>query len=407
MDHQTQGILTLLRGALTGEKLTLPEDFDWASASTTFYQHQMVALAVRGAPRCGVSVSHPELKRLMALFCGDVTVSRQQMEQLNKIFTAFTEKGIQHMPVKGAVIKPLYPQPELRAMGDADVLIRYEQYPAIRQILLSLGMEELGERDHECVWKGGGLKLELHKHLIPSDNRDYYSYYSDCWALARQVGDTCAYRLSPEEHFIYLIVHFAKHYRNGTISAKNICDFYVWRKAYPDMDESYITAQMDKLGLAQFYRNLLDVLQCWFSGGGATPAVEAITETALRGGILEDTQASQTAAAALKAQKETTSLSRGKWRWFFQRVFPPKSHFALRYPIVEKLPVLLPFFWIRRWVQMLFHAPSQVKHGLSASRQMLRSGADALSAYEAQLHTVGLDFNLPGQGAGSQNEQDP
>ena len=72
MDHQTQGILTLLRGALTGEKLTLPEDFDWASASTTFYQHQMVALAVRGAPRCGVSVSHPELKRLMALFCGDV-----------------------------------------------------------------------------------------------------------------------------------------------------------------------------------------------------------------------------------------------------------------------------------------------------------------------------------------------
>ena len=69
--------------------------------------------------------------------------------------------------------------------------------------------------------------------------------------------------------------------------------------------------------------------------------------------------------------------------------------------------MLLPFFWIRRWVQMLFHAPSQVKHGLSASRQMLRSGADALSAYEAQLHTVGLDFNLPGQGAGSQNEQDP
>lgn len=405
MNNQTRGIITLLRGALNGENLTLPEDFDWQSASTTFYIHQLVALAVRGAPRCGVSLTRPELKRLMALFCADVNVSRAQMQQLNRIFAAFGEKGIHYLPVKGAIIKPLYPQPEMRAMGDADVLIRYEQYPAIRDILLSLGMEEEGERDHECVWKSKELTLELHKHLIPSDNRDYYSYYSDCWAMARQVGDTTAYRLSPEDHFIYLIVHFAKHYRNGTISAKNVCDFHVWRKACPDMDETYIEAEMDKLGLSAFYRNLLDLLDCWFAGGEATPAVEAITDTVLRGGIL-DTEASQTASAALKMQKETTSLSKGKWRWLLERVFPPKSYFALRYPVVSKWPVLLPFFWVGRWFRMLLRSPGQVKRGLSVSRQMMRSDTQLLTEYEAQLHTVGLDFNVPGETAAQQSGQD-
>ena len=46
---------------------------------------------------------------------------------------ALDEKGIHYMPVKGAVMKHIYPAHELRAMGDADILIHAEHIRRIKQ----------------------------------------------------------------------------------------------------------------------------------------------------------------------------------------------------------------------------------------------------------------------------------
>ena len=53
------------------------------------------------------------------------------------------------MPLKGCNMKALYPSPELRVMGDADILIRVEQYDRIRPIIQSLGFEEYGDIFYE------------------------------------------------------------------------------------------------------------------------------------------------------------------------------------------------------------------------------------------------------------------
>ena len=67
-------------------------------------------------------------------------------------------------------------------MVDADVLVKTEQYPKIKNIMSSLGYCETKESDHEYIWdKKGFFHLELHKRLIPSNNEDYYSYYGDGW----------------------------------------------------------------------------------------------------------------------------------------------------------------------------------------------------------------------------------
>ena len=71
--------------------------------------------------------------------------------------------------LKGCNLKRLYPQPELRLMADADILIRMEQYDQIKSVMQSLGFACERESDHEFIWRTKGLYLELHKRLLPSN----------------------------------------------------------------------------------------------------------------------------------------------------------------------------------------------------------------------------------------------
>lgn len=394
MDSQLLGIITLLRSALKNEALALPEDFDWSNAVNTLYEHHLVGMAVRGAARCGVSRAMPEIRRLTALFCKDVAASRLQMQQLAGIYSLFQEHGIVYMPVKGAVLKSMYPQSELRVMGDADILIRQEQYPVIREILSALGFQEDLESDHEYIWCAGDFKLELHKRLIPSYNKDYDGYYGDGWQLARREAQSSACYLSPEDHFIYLLVHFAKHYRDGSVSAKNICDFWVFRNAYPHMDEAYLHAELQKLKLLEFYQNILDLLDTWFEGTAPTRAVEILTQTAFRGGIYTFEE-SQLTVSVIKLQKETASLSGSKGVWLWRKLFPPANALSQRYPVLKKYPLLLPVIWAARWFEALFLRHDRIRDSLAVSREVMSMDTDRITDYENQLRSVGLDFNFP------------
>ena len=153
-------------------------------------------------------------------------------------------------------------------MGDADILIRLEQYDRIRPILESQGFTEQTETDHELIWNDEELCLELHKHLIPSYNRDYYDYFGNGWQLAAaDAHGRCA--MDPEDTFIFLLVHFAKHYRDGGIGLRHITDLLVFRRAHPVMDEGYIRTALERLELTEFYRHICRLLDYWF---GELPA---------------------------------------------------------------------------------------------------------------------------------------
>lgn len=390
MDKQIIGMITLLRSALKNEALALPKDFDLHSACRILYEHHLTGLAVRGATRCGVSVTAPELRGLTAEMCKSIEVSRAQARQLERVYALFEANGIEYVTLKGGVLKALYPQPELRIMGDADVLIRLEQYPAIRTLLPSIGMKEEVESDYEYVWSGSGLKLELHKRLIPTHNRDYYEYFGEGWDRVGKDENSSAYHLTTEDHFIYLLVHFAKHYRYGSVTAKNICDFWVYRNAYPEMDEAYIQEQMQKLEMTEFYRNVLQLLDTWFEGSTPTDATERMTEAVFRGGV-RNSEEVQMVFGVLRQEQETGSFEKRKRRLIWRRIFPSAQALYSRYPLLKKCPILLPFFWVVRWITALFCRPGKAIDSMKNLKNMDES---QIESYKEDLRAVGLDVKL-------------
>ena len=333
------------------------------------------------------SSSDPQLKPLLHASCADLVVHERQMHELNRITAAFDAHAIDYMIIKGPNLKAIYPKPEMRPMGDIDILIRTEQYEAIKPVMTDLGFEELLESNHEFVWQNAKCHIELHKFLIPSYNPDYFSYYGNGWRLAKK-GEGSRHALSDEDAFIYLFTHFAKHYRDSGIGLRHVIDLWVCH-CHKNLNETYIQDELRKLQLSEFYGNIMAMLGTWFDGQPATPVTEFITEYIFNNGVY-GTRHSQLLSSALREKKTSKSAKGLRVKRVLKMVFLPFDALCKRYPVMERLPILLPFIWFWHLIKRLFSVKKVKRYG----KEMALINEKNISEYEKALHYVGLDFNF-------------
>ncbi len=104
------------------------------------------------------------------------------------IFEEFERKGIWYMPLKGSILKELYPENEMREMADNDVLYDAKKQREVMQIMLSQGYtaESVGKSHHDVYMKPPVLNFDLHMLLFGKSD-DFYQYYLIPQTCARQV----------------------------------------------------------------------------------------------------------------------------------------------------------------------------------------------------------------------------
>ena len=385
MNTTQQGILVLMKSAVTGEGLTLPEDFSLSRALPLIQAHHIIPLAYAGAVHCGLSLAESAMQQLL-LRSGKLMLSAEkQMQAIDSVLRAFQEQGIDHMPVKGCLMKGRYPSPEMRPMGDADILIRMEQYDAIRPILMELGFVEELESDHELIWKSPDLYLELHKRLIPSYNRDYYAYFGDGWRLASQKNG-CCHAMTQEDEYIYLFTHFAKHYRDGGIGCRHVLDLWVMDRWMTKPDREYIRRELKKLCLDRFHDNMKRVMDHWFEGGASDDVTELISQFILTSGSWGGME---THVLSMEARK--TKASGSKTRALIHSVFPPARALENKYRILKRWRWMLPLVWVWRWIRTVLYERSHIR---STVRKLNVIDREAVDLYQRSLNAVGLEFRF-------------
>ena len=367
MDITQQGALALLKAAVTGEAVALPEEFDIAAACTLMKPHHVLPLLYEGAVRCGISRQNETMARLFRLSFNHLMVSEKQQRAILQVCDAFDSNGIDYLPLKGCRMKHLYPRPELRVMGDADILIRMEQYDRIAPLMAQLGFERGEESDHELVWKREDLYLELHKHLIPSYNEDLFDYFAPVWLRAARVHGGC-HELTAEEEFVYLFAHFAKHFRDGGIGCRHGLDLWVYLRQNPDLDAGAVAEAMTQLGLQEFYGNIRRLLAVWFDGAETDEKTELIGQFIFESGSF----ASQRMRALFTAAR-ATQKGGGRLAYLRQAAFPSVAQLEGKYTVLKKAPWLLPAVWVYRPV-----------YKLVAERSALRRQRQNLSALQTQ-----------------------
>lgn len=388
MDITQMGILALIKSAVTQAPQSLPEGFELEAAYPQICRHQIPTLAFEGALLCGISKENPAMRKLFQSYCKAIAITEGQIRETGRILAAFEEAGIHYMPLKGYNMRPRYPKPELRLMGDTDILIRMEQYGKIAPIMEELGYARKVESDHEFIWEKPALNVELHKRIVPSYNKDLYDYFGTGWDFSARQEGFC-HTMTPEDEFVYLFAHFAKHYRGGGIGCRHITDLWVFLSTNPDLNTELVREKMDKLGLTEFYENIRRLIGVWFEDAPADAMTDFITEYLFHSGswgCSEELLLSE----GLRNTAGTGNAFLGRFQYVWKTLFPNLISMRSIYPVLNNAPWLLPVMWLWRLLGKVRVSRKTMeihKDNLS----MLST--DKLRSRRQALRYVGLDFD--------------
>ena len=388
MNEFQQNFIHILKAAFPQGCPRADLDIDLEMATAVAKRHNIAPIFYYGALNCGISKTLAPMQELHQLTLKNVMVSVRQTCETENIFRAFEEAGIAYMPLKGTVLKAVYPKPEMRTMGDADILIKTEQYPQIQAIMEQLRFTFQEETDHEMIWVKPTLYLELHKRIMTRYNQDFYNYFGSGWKLAQSVPGSCAYQLSLEDFYIFMFVHFTKHYRISGIGIKHLLDLWVYTQAHPDIRWDYVEQELAKMHLSEFHDNIRQTLKVWFDDAPCTDVTELITNVIFHSGQYGSTEM---AIINRSLQTDGDSVAKIKTHRLWNGLFPGYKQMARKYPILEKAPILLPFFWIGRIFSAVIFRRNNIQKVWS---NMEKIEKNKLEENALALRMVGLDFHF-------------
>lgn len=390
MDRESEYLLHLMGAYLRNEAPRIRSDLDWTRIVDLAQIHSLVGVLgymVTSYPLCSEEMS-AGLRRgcmmTMAQFAHRTALAQMLCEEL-------AGQGIDHILMKGYVLREYYPIPELRTFGDIDMVIRPSDREKSHALMARLGYDVKTDWEPVYSYTKANEHYELHTELMETDiseRMDFRAYFRDLWQYAEPAGDH-SYRFQPEFHFLYLLAHLAKHIRGSGAGIRMYMDVAVFIRHFGDtLDWAWIRKELEKLHFAEFANTVLAFIQKYFnvespiSGGGVEAAVlETLAEYTVSGGVFGRSGA-DSGTITLKQEKKPTS----RLGTIAHRLFPPVRTIERRYTYLKKHPWLLPAAWIHRLVK----SRSMLGQHASEARQILSADSDEVCRLRNMMKNIGL-----------------
>ena len=386
--------LQILRDYLRGVPSCPPENPGWSAICVWAKAHKVSGIVYA---QCASLIRDPNLLRqLNAAFGAEITHAVNLRADYDQLRTAFSENGIRYVPIKGAVLSSWYPNPELRTMGDIDLLVRSEDREKIRDCLLPLGFNNTKWAEDEWHYRKNHSIFELQAALMDRDEPDIgriNDYFNDFWPHT-VFTDDCEGALEPNFHFLYLVGHIGKHLRWYGVGFRQFYDLAVFmERSGLRLDWAWIRREAESIGFARFLLCCLDFIARWFSVPTPYEAVlsselfEAFTEKIFADGVFGfENESNRVQSVERVGRGSGLPMPLRKLKASVRLVFPPYRDLIAspKYAFLRGRPCLLPCAWVRRAFRS---RGSMGRRELSA---VLRARQDQVAAREAQRKELGL-----------------
>lgn len=303
------------------------------------------------------------LNGLREQFLSSVQQSICQQADFLNLEEAFNCEKIPFIPIKGQILRDYYPVPELRTMGDTDLLILSRDRQKTHKLMKRLGYQ--AKVDNHAVWtyQCRFLLYEIHDHILYEslvNHLDYQSYFDHVWDCAKQIPENSRYDISPEFHFLYLAAHTAKHMINQGNGFRPFLDMVFFVQRYKQqIDWKWIAAQLEQLKLLNFVQKCFALCERWFDvempiphcNPGEKFYLEATRKT-FQDGLFGAKNAENRIGVSAKVIRRSrfpylpTALG-----MTVRKLFPPYRDMQLIpwYSFVDGRPYLLPAAWLYRF----------------------------------------------------------
>lgn len=279
-----------------------------------------------------------------------------------EISSALANNKIKNIVVKGPIVKKYYPDPDLRTMGDIDLVIHKTDMPKAIKVMESLGFvcEEGCVDEYKFMRKG--LCVELHEDLTSKDFGTGVDYKREMQSLFDYVKNPNEYiqELTDEYHLIYLLLHIAQHLISSGCGVRQIMDIAVTIKNVK-IDYDFLWKELDRLKLTDFAHCIFYLCNRWFDikcdDYVMDEAIyEALSKHIIEGGVFGYVVDRQNNLIMRE------SLYGSKFKTFTKRVFPDVRETRSKVIWFRNKPAfLLPVAWVYRWIDMCRENPQRVK----------------------------------------------
>lgn len=325
-----------------------------------------------------------ERKNLKELAYAAAAREALQQRELDAILGRFEAEHITVLPLKGCVIKQLYPKPDMRYMSDTDLLFDAAQASKVKEIIEELGYitQKYDQGETDFYISPTRMNYELHRSLRDEGfNESSRRFLDALFSYAKpQHGKEYVLELPEEEHYAYLLCHFVKHLINGGIGVRQVMDIY-FCKCQWSFDEKKLRTLLKELELTEFAATLERLAECWFGSGTDDAVTEELGAYILGSGRF-GTDAQRVTDRMLREQGNSNRMV-----YILRRVFLPYQTMAGYFPSLKKAPFLLPFYWVFRLFRGIFCRKDKLSNEMNT---LLGTTEDALNERAAFYRRCGL-----------------
>lgn len=366
MTYESQILVSLLSSAIHNQKpiIAVQNLIDWNTIYEEAQAHQIHSLLYPILPGLETQI-RPNQDLLLMWHKASIAVLSEQIhhiERMKDILTLFHLEGIQVILLKGLVLRDYYPNPDLRTMGDADLLVNLPDINRIRTILLNLGyVEAEATLKHYGFYHNHYPAIEIHWMLSNMEEHKHSSPITEQMrghAISYDFYGIPVMTLSPEDQFLHQIHHLANHFKTTGFGLRQLCDLTLYCKHMHNiLNWSYIDDQLLQYGLKHFSEVILCLcsrllgLNNPFQLGSDEDLsyLDLFIDDMIEAGVYGKRTPERNACFSFTKYIDTSSTIRFRnLRYVLRLLFPTAKYLNSGYSYAKRHRLLLPLAWFHR-----------------------------------------------------------
>ncbi len=289
----------------------------------------------------------------------------KQNYYMNHLTKLLNNAKIDHLFLKGANLKKLYPKSYMRGMGDIDILVKKEDFEIAKSLLKENEYKFLSATSHHHVYETlDHIYIELHQSIISVVDYENSDFLSHVWSNVIGLENNLK-KLKPEFEYIYLLTHLIRHIRTSGVGLRSLIDIYVYMNHYKDIfDCELLNSLLINNSLSDFSEKMIHINKIILGKENSTSMDEEVIEYILRSGIHGTGKSHD--KYITKSTFVTKRQKTNRIKYFLNEVFPSRLVLKENYSYLKKYPILLPYAWIERIFKQIFLKPKDTKDRLKA-----------------------------------------
>ena len=392
MNIQINNFLKIINTTFTGNINDLISA-DWQDLYNYAKQQALLPLFLEGCHQ------YPEYQMNQLLFREKLLMESmeiilyqsQRTQSFLSVYDKLTAEGIKPLVLKGLICRFTYGiLADHRPSVDEDIYIMKEDFETCKDVLTANGfiMESiiiteavLSNIQHiSFINNNTGLRIEVHLNLMGifnSNRRKMNSFFQDAFTtcIVCNIEGHQIYSMNYTEHFLFLFLHFYKHFTSSGVGIRQLIDICIYDKRYHELiDWGMVEMRIKEMSADKLYADIMFIgkeylgfeLDSKFQGYCAEALLEDMMEAGVHGKTTKEQVLSGRVASS--AMENSDSILR--------LIFPKVSTLSMGYPILYDKPYLIPIMWIRRLIKfvckMKLYDNKLARNGLEIGKRRVR-----------------------------------